>query len=122
MLPMYHWRNQRENQKISGDIWKWKHNNPKSMGNSKNSSKRKVYSNTSLPQGIRKFSNNQSSLTSKGSRKRTTKPKVRRRKEIPKIRAKIQLIFEQHEFKLHGSPCTQIFFNKFVLQYYKICD
>ena len=41
---MYHWRNQRENKKIPGDKWKQKHNDPKSMGRSKSSSKREVYS------------------------------------------------------------------------------
>ena len=30
--------------------WKWKHNNPKPLGHYKNSAKRKVHSNTGLPQ------------------------------------------------------------------------
>ena len=47
---MDHWRNQRGNKKIPGDKWKQKHSNPKSMGCSKSSSKREVYSNTSLLQ------------------------------------------------------------------------
>ena len=46
---MDHWRNQRL-KKIPEDKWKWKHDDPKPMGNKKNSSKRKVYSDTSLPQ------------------------------------------------------------------------
>ena len=29
--PMDHWRNQRGNQKIPRDKWKWKHNDPKPM-------------------------------------------------------------------------------------------
>ena len=37
---------------------KWKHNDPKPMGYSKSSSKKEVYSNTSLPQETRKISNN----------------------------------------------------------------
>ena len=43
---------------------------PKSMGYSKSSSKRAVYSNTSLPQRTRKILNKQSNLTLKGTRKR----------------------------------------------------
>ena len=60
------------------------------MGCSKSSSKREVYSYTSLPQETRKLSNKQSNLTPQGTReRRTTKPKVNRRKEIIKIRAEI---------------------------------
>ena len=47
-------KNQRRNLKISGDKWKQKHNNPKLMGCSKSSSKREVYSYTSLPQETKK--------------------------------------------------------------------
>ena len=53
---MDHRRNQRGNQKIPKD--KMKDNNPKSMGCSKTSSKREVYSNTILPQEKIKISNN----------------------------------------------------------------
>ena len=52
--PMDHWRNQRENKKILGDKWKWKHGNPKPIGHTKSRSKREVYSNTILPQETRK--------------------------------------------------------------------
>ena len=53
------------------------------MGYSKNSSKREVYSNISLPQEIRKSSNKQSSFISQAARERKTdKTKVSRRKEI----------------------------------------
>ena len=62
------------------------------MGCSINSSKREVYSNTSLPQETRKISNKQSTLTPKGTRERRRKPKVSRRKEIIKIRADINEI------------------------------
>ena len=57
MLPMYHWRNQRENQKIPRDKWQWKHNDPKPMEWNKSGSKMEVYSNTILPQET-KVSNN----------------------------------------------------------------
>ena len=69
---MDHWRNQRGNPKILRDKWKWKHNEPKPIGCSKSSSKREVYSNTSLPQEIRKISSKQSNLTPKGTRERRT--------------------------------------------------
>ena len=70
--PMDHWRNQRGNQKMPRDKWKWKHNNPKLMGHSKSISKREVYSNTSLPQEIRKISNKQPKLTPKATREGRT--------------------------------------------------
>ena len=47
---MVHWRNQRGDQKISGDKLKQKHNDPISLGHSKSNSKREVYSDTSIPQ------------------------------------------------------------------------
>ena len=34
--------------------WKWKHNNPKPAGHYKSSAKRKVHSNTDVPQETRK--------------------------------------------------------------------
>ena len=84
-------RNQRENQKIPQDNWKWKHNFPKSMGCSKSSSRREVYSNTGLPSETRKTLNKQPKLPSKELEKEEqTKPKVSRRKEIIKIRQEIK--------------------------------
>ena len=63
------------------------------MGCSKRSSKREVYSNTSLPQETRKISNKLSNLHLKELEKEEqTKPKVSRRKEIIKIRAEINEI------------------------------
>ena len=49
------------------------------MGCSKRSSKREVYSYTSLLQETRKFSNKQSNLTPKGTRERRTKKKQKRK-------------------------------------------
>ena len=54
--PMDHWRNQRGTWTVSRDI-KNKHDGPKYMGCSKRSSKRDVYSNTSLAQKTRKILN-----------------------------------------------------------------
>ena len=60
------------------------------MGCTKSSTKRKVYSNTSLPQETRKTSNKQPNFTPKAIKKRRTKtPKVNIRKEIIKIRTEI---------------------------------
>ena len=70
--PRDHWRNQRGNKKIPRDKWQWTHDDPKPMGCSKSSSKREVYSYTSLPQDTRKISNKQSNLTPKGTTERRT--------------------------------------------------
>ena len=70
--PTDHWRNLR-NQKIPEDKLKRKHNAPKSIGHSKSSSKKEVYSDTNLPQETRKLSNKQPNLIPKGTRKRTKK-------------------------------------------------
>ena len=69
---MAHWRNQRKTKKVPGDKWEQKHNEPKPMGCSKSSSKRKVYGNTSLLQETRQILNKQPNLTPKGTRKRMT--------------------------------------------------
>ena len=54
------------------DKWQWTHDNPKPMGRRKSSSKREVYSNTSLPKETRKISSKQSNLTPKETRERRT--------------------------------------------------
>jgi len=60
------------------------------MGCSKSSCKREVYSNTILPQEIRKPSNRHPKFIPKTTGKRRTKPpKISKRKEVIKIRAKI---------------------------------
>ena len=58
----------------------------------KSSSKGEVYSNTGLPQEISKASNKVSNQPLKEIRKRQTKAKVIRRKEIIKIREEINKI------------------------------
>ena len=62
------------------------------MGCSKSSSKREVYSNTSLPQETRKISNNLTLHLKELEKEEQKKPKVSRRKEIIKIRAEIDEI------------------------------
>ena len=59
--PMDHWKKSKN--KILGDKQNQKHNDTKSMGCSKSNSKREVYSNTSLPQEIRKISKKPHNLT-----------------------------------------------------------
>ena len=74
--PMGHWRNQRRNQKIPGDKWKWKHNHPKSVGHSKSSPKRRVYSDKILPKEARKISNNLTLHLKELEKEAQTKPKL----------------------------------------------
>ena len=65
--PMDHWLNNKKN------TWKQirtKHNDSKSMAFGKCSSKREVYSETSLSQERRKNSNKQNNITLKTTRKR----------------------------------------------------
>ena len=62
------------------------------MGCSKSSSKREVYSYTSLPEETRKISNNLTLHLKELEKEEQTKPKVSRRKEIIKIRAEINKI------------------------------
>ena len=71
--PMGQQWNQRGNLKIPWDKWQWKHDDPKSMGCSKSSSKREVYSNIILPQETRNISNKQPNLTPKAIRERGIK-------------------------------------------------
>ena len=66
----------------------------------KSSSKREDYSNASLPQETRRSSNKQPNFTSKAAReKRTDKAYISRRKEIIKIRAKIENRDEENHRK-----------------------
>ena len=48
-----HRRNKKRNQNMQKNEWQWKHDNPKPMGFSKSSAKRKVHSKKSLPQETR---------------------------------------------------------------------
>ena len=65
---------------------------PKPMGCSKSSSKREVYSYTSLPQETRKISNNLSLHLKELEKEEQTKSKVSKRKKIIKIRAEVNEI------------------------------
>ena len=73
-------KNLKGNQKISRNKWQWEHDNSKPMECSKGSSKRKVYSNTILPQETRKTLNRQPNFTPKTTGKRTKPPKISRKK------------------------------------------
>ena len=67
--------NQGRNQKISWSKWKWRHNNPKSVGHWEGTPEREIHSTTGLSQETRKSSNKQSNFTLKGTWKRTKHPK-----------------------------------------------
>ena len=69
----------RRNQKIPRDKWKRRHNDLKSMGCSKSSSKREVYRDTSLSQ--EKSQTNNLTLHLKQLEKEQTKPIVSRGKK-----------------------------------------
>ena len=65
----------------------------KSMGHSKSSSKKEVYSDTDLPQEMRKISkNNLTSYLKELEKEEQAMPQISRRKEIIKVREKIHKI------------------------------
>ena len=74
---------------MSRNKWQWTHDNSKTMGCSKSSSKREVYSNTILPQETRKTSNRQPNFIPKTTGKRTTKKPPKLVEETIKIQAEI---------------------------------
>ena len=78
--------NQRQNKKVHGQKWKWKHNGLKCFGFSKSFSKREIYSNTGLHQEIIKISNNLTLHLNELEKGKRTRPKASRRKVIIKIR------------------------------------
>ena len=60
------------------------------MGHGKGSPEREVHSNTGLPKKYRNHSNKQPNPTTTRTRGMTAKPRVRKRKEITKIRAELK--------------------------------
>ena len=82
------------------------------MGCSKSSSKREVYSYTSVPQETRKISNKPSTLHLKELEKEEqTKSKISRRKEIIKVRAEINEI-ETKKIVAKSNKTKSWFFEK----------
>ena len=81
-------RNQRGNKRNTRIQMKMK---TQSLGHGDSISKREIQSDRGRPQETRKISNKQSNLMPKGTRKRTNKPKVKRRKEIIRSGAKSRL-------------------------------
>ena len=69
-----------------------KHSNPNPLGSNKSCSKREIYSNTVLPQEVRKISNEQPNLSPKGATKRTSKIQNWQKEEIIKIRTEVNNI------------------------------
>ena len=64
---------------------KQKYNDPKSMACCKRSSKKQVFSDTSLPQETRETSNKHPNITPKGTGARKIKYQISRMKETKKI-------------------------------------
>ena len=73
MLLNNYWRNQKKNQKLPGDKWKWKHNISKLTGCRKSNTKREFYRNKGPPQETRKISNKQPTIYLKELGKRSNK-------------------------------------------------
>ena len=87
--PTNHSRNQKRNQNMHRNEWKWKHDNAKPVRQCQSSAKGKVHSHTDIPQEIRKSQINNLTLHLKQLEKEEMKnPRVSRRKEILKIRQK----------------------------------
>ena len=61
------------NEKVSGNKWKWTHNNPKPMGHSEGSPEKQVHSNIGLPKKNTNISNKQPNPTSTRTQRTTTK-------------------------------------------------
>ena len=84
------WKNQRRNQKINGDKLKWKHNDQKSTGCSRSSSKRKFIAiQVYLREQEKSHINNLTLHLKELGKEEKTKPEFSRRKEIIKIREEI---------------------------------
>ena len=78
--------------KIHRNKWQWKHDDPKSMGHNKSSSKMEVYGNSISPQEVIKTPNEQSNLTPKGTTERRMRETQSQWKEIIKTRTEISEI------------------------------
>ena len=83
-LPRDHWRHQ-GNQKLPRDKWPGKHDDPKSMGWSKSSSKREIYSKKQEKSQI----NNLTLHLKELEKEEQTKPKLSGRIDFIKIRSEI---------------------------------
>ena len=88
--PRDHWRNQRGNQKIPRNKWQWRHDDPKPLGCSKSSSKRKFIAIQSYLKKQETTQINNLTLHLKQLEEEEQKiPNVSRRKEIINIRSEI---------------------------------
>ena len=83
---------QKRNQKVSGNKWKWTHNNPKLMGHSEGSPEKEVHSDTGLPpqKKLEMFQmNNLTIHLQELEEQQQRQPRSSTRKEITKIRAEL---------------------------------
>ena len=84
---------QGRNQEVSGNKWKWTHNDLKPMGPSEGSPERKVHSYTGLPKENRNISNKQctpTSIRTRGTAKNKAQSKERHRNNQDQSRIKWQ--------------------------------
>ena len=72
---------QGRNWKVSGNKWKWTHNNPKLMGHSEGSPEKEVHSDTSLPKKDRNIWNKQPNTKATRTAGTTTKTAQSKQKE-----------------------------------------
>ena len=88
--PTNNRRNQKRNQNMHRNKWKWKHNNPKPMGYCKSSAKWRFIAIQAYLKKQEKSQINNLTLHLKQLEKEEMKnPRVSRRKEILKIRAEV---------------------------------
>ena len=99
---MDHWRNQRGNQKIPGDKWKGKHDDPKPMGCSKAVVRVKLTATQAYLRNQKKSRPTSLSLHLKQGEKEQMEPKVSRRKYIIKSRAEISRNLKKHRKDLQN--------------------
>ena len=84
--------------------WKCQHTNPKSVGHWESNPKREIHGIAGLSQKTRKNWNNLTLHFKELEKEQQTKPKVSRRKEIIKIRAKINEIESKKQYKRSMNP------------------
>ena len=82
MLLIKQWLNEEIGSQKIPQQTKWKHNSPKSLGQSKSSTKREIYSSIDHPQETRKISSSIIEYLMELGNEEKSKPQINRRKEI----------------------------------------
>ena len=103
---------QGRNQKVSGNKWKWTHNTPKLLGQSKGSPEREVHSDTGLLKKKETVQiNNLTLYLQELEEQKQTNPRASRRKEITKIKAELNDL-ETKSTILRNNKSRSLFFEK----------